>query len=64
MQKLDARGCLMPHEPGRERHMTYRCEKCGKASSDLCYRTKLDEYWCGFCIDNEAFEQDQPHVDH
>lgn len=49
----------MTHEPSRERHMTYRCEKCGKPSSDLVYRRSLDEHWCGFCIDNEASDKEQ-----
>lgn len=44
----------MTHEPGRERHMTHRCEKCREPNFDLCYRPHLDEYWCGSCIDNEA----------
>lgn len=46
----------MSHEPGRERHMTYHCEKCRAVSFDLCYRPKFDAYWCGSCIDNEGFD--------
>ncbi len=45
----------MSHEPGRERAMTYCCEKCGRASSYiLTHRECYDEYWCESCIDNEA----------
>lgn len=47
----------MSHEPGRERHMSYRCEKCGTGGfrdGQLTYHEPLDEYWCESCIDNEA----------
>lgn len=42
----------MSHEPGREVHMTYRCEHCGSAFDPLVYNEHHDEYWCESCIDN------------
>lgn len=45
----------MSHEPGRERHMTHRCEKCGeRRDGGLVYRDDDDEYWCESCMDNEV----------
>ena len=45
----------MSHEPGRERAMTYRCEKCGVCKREtLTYCENEGEYWCESCIDNEA----------
>lgn len=43
----------MTHEPGRERHMIHKCEKCGTAPA-VSHREDVDEYWCASCIDNEA----------
>jgi ssDNA-binding Zn-finger/Zn-ribbon topoisomerase 1 len=43
----------MTHEPGRERAMTYACEKCGHTQrGDLIHNETVDEYWCESCIDN------------
>lgn len=45
----------MPNEPGRERHMSYKCEHCGSwFSHQLTYHDWQDEYWCSDCLDNEA----------
>lgn len=45
----------MSHEVGRERHMTYSCEKCGRAAADpLTHNPSVDEYWCDFCIDSQS----------
>lgn len=45
----------MSHEPGRERHMRYMCEKCGLHSFEpLTHHDSVDEYWCRDCMDNEA----------
>lgn len=44
----------MSHEPGRERHMTHKCEKCGNAEYKLSLNESIDEYWCESCFDNEA----------
>ncbi len=45
----------MSHEPGRERHMVYQCEKCGNTSlSQMQLNDSFDEYWCDACFDNEA----------
>lgn len=45
----------MSHEPGRERHMIYRCEKCGFTSPcQFRYNDWQDQYWCDSCFDNEA----------
>lgn len=42
----------MSHEPGRERHMVYRCENCSNAAR-LLYESPCGEYmWCESCIDN------------
>ena len=46
----------MPHEPGRERHMTYRCEHCGTVQREPLLWTgdDIDELWCQSCVDNAA----------
>jgi ssDNA-binding Zn-finger/Zn-ribbon topoisomerase 1 len=41
----------MSHEPGRERHMVYRCEHC-RSPGQLNYRPHIDEYWCDGCIES------------
>ena len=43
----------MSHEPGRERHMTHKCEKCGYRA-ELSWHEIHDEYWCDSCFENEA----------
>lgn len=41
----------MSHEPGRERHMRYMCEKCGLHSFEpLTHNRSVDEYWCRECM--------------
>lgn len=44
----------MSHEPGRERHMIHRCEKCRciVPAGELFHNEDFDEYWCGSCVDN------------
>lgn len=44
----------MTHEPGRERHMIHRCEKCGYIvpAGEFYHNEDFDEYWCGSCVDN------------
>lgn len=45
----------MSHEPGRERHMIYTCEKCGHKQPDqLKYNDWQDQYWCDNCFSNDA----------
>lgn len=56
----------MSHEPGRESHMTHRCEKCQSAFGELSYNEDHDEYWCESCFDNEteaAYDRQQERVD-
>lgn len=48
----------MSHEPDRERHMIYRCERCGN-SDELFYHKREDEYWCQDCFDDEAKDVEQ-----
>ena len=43
----------MTHEPGRERHMQWRCKHCGWSGA-LAYNETHDEYWCESCLDKEA----------
>lgn len=52
----------MSHEPGRERYMIHKCEKCGVICEDRELNESIDEYWCGSCIDNEneaAYERNR-----
>lgn len=49
----------MSHEPGRERHMTYRCEKCGFAVRELYHDRPTDQYVCDDCIDKLTHQREQ-----
>jgi hypothetical protein len=52
----------MTHEPGRERFISYCCEKCSRRQrEELIYVGHADEMWCESCVDNAAEAAWQRH---
>lgn len=49
----------MSHEPGRERHMTYRCDRCARGDVPLHYYREFDHNLCTECAEDLQHEQDK-----